>query len=57
MLTFVFLQLVLNQQDALTGTDRAFYWLLLTGIDGPIRFKMNQLRSYQVSEHENYTSE
>jgi len=49
---------VLNLWDVLTtGIDHAFYWSLLTGIDGPVRFKSNQLRSYQVPECENYTSE
>ena len=41
--------------EILTGIDHAFYWSLLTGIVGLVQFKMNQLRSYQFSGHENYT--
>ena len=43
-------------RDVLAGIDHAFYWLLLTGIDGPKHFKISQLRSYHVPECENYTS-
>ena len=45
---------ILIQWNVLTGIDRAFYWSFLTGIDGLLCFKMNQLRSYQVPERENY---
>ena len=48
---------LLNQWNVLIGIDCTFYCLILTGIDGLMRFKTNQLRSYQVPERENYTSE
>ena len=60
MFTFTFLQPVVLCTESVRCLWLHFLLVTLdtlTGIDGPVHFKTNQLRSYWVPERENYTSE